>query len=627
MKKTTSKGFAGVAGGLVVLGILIVVNLLVAGVRVRKDLTAERLYTLSAGTVEMLRGLERPVALKFYYSKSSPNVPAPLKNYIQRTLDFLREVAARSDGKVALEVLDPRPDSDAEEWAQRYGLVPRSMGGLGLEPDLYLGLVAVSGTREAAIPFLDPTAEPQMEYLVARLVQEVSQTRRARVGILSTLPVLGEPSSPFLPPSRRTRDWLFAEELKKQYEVVPVEAEAEEIPAGLDVLMLVHPQGIGERTLYAVDQFVLRGGRLVAFVDPICMKAEEAQEGMGMAMPASDLNRLSQAWGVTVETAQVVADLAAATPVNLGNGRAERLPSWLTLQGAANLDREEITTASLESLMMPFAGVIRGTAAEGLMMKTLVRATANAVTLDAFQVRNPADLNTRGGQAAAEAALAVRLSGKFRTAFPDGPPAAEGQTNEAATASAPAGLKESEKESSVVLVADADLLANDVSAREINLFGQTLYQPFNDNLNFVLNLVEQMSGGPALIGLRSRGQYSHPFERVLAMERDAQDRWQAEEEKLQAKLQEAQQRLNELQRTKSEEQQLVLSAEQKAEVEKFRQERFETQRQLKEVRKNLRSSIERLGLTLKVINLAAVPLLVALLGIGFGLRRRNRAAA
>ena len=625
MKKTTTKLFTGLAGVLVVLGILIAVNALFAGLRLRRDLTAEKLYTLSPGTVTMLRNLERPVTLKFYYSKSNPNLPAPLKNYIQRTLDFLREAAARSGGRLALDVLDPRPDSDAEEWAQRYGLVPQATGGLGLQPDLYLGLVAVAGTREAAIPFLDPTAEPQLEYLVVRLVQDVTEARRPRLGLLSSLPLLGTPPSPLSP--ARSADWLIAGELKKQYELVPVAPDAAEIPADLDALLVVHPKNLGARTLYALDQYVLRGGRLLAYVDPLCISEKPDDNDLGgMPSLASDLNRLTGAWGVTVDPDRVVADLAAATPVNLGEGRAERLPAWLTLRAGPNLAKDEIATGSLESLMLPFAGVITGTPAEGLQLQTLVQASTNAVTINSYQARAAADIRTRSGTPAPGAALAVRLTGRFKTAFPGGPPPPEGQTNEVAAA-ATNGLQVGTQDGVVILVADADLLANENSVRGMNLFGQTLYQPFNDNLNFTLNLVEQLTGGPALVNLRSRGQYSRPFERVLAMEQAAQEQWQEQEEQLQQKLQEAQRRLNELQSAKSADQQLVLSAAQKAELEKFRQERFETQRQLKDVRKNLRSSIERLGLALKVLNLAAVPLLVAGLGLVLGWRRRRRAAA
>ncbi len=626
MKKTTSKLFAGVAGALVLLGILIVVNLLFAGVRLRKDLTAERLYTLSPGTVNLMRGLERPVTLKFYYTKSNPDIPVPLKNYVQRTLDFLRELASRSGGKVILETWDPQPDSDAEEWAQRYGLTPQATGGLGVQPDFYLGLVAVSGTKEAAIPVLDPNAEPQLEYLVAQLVQEVTQSRRARIGIMSSLPVLAAESSPFAPAARGSQDWLFVSELKKQYDVVPVSLEAEEIPAGIDTLLLVHPKNLGARSLFAVDQFVLKGGHLVAYVDPLCIGDNQTDDMTGMPKPSSDINRLIHAWGMTVDPMRVVADLAAATPINIGEGRAERLPAWLTLRGKENLNPEEIATGSLESMMLPFPGAITGTPADGLTLKTLVTASSNAVTLNSYQARNPMEPGTRTGTPAPNAALAVRLTGHFVTAFPDGQPAPEGVTN-AVPPATNNWLKASVADGAVVLVADADVLANDYMARGLNFFGRTLYQPFNDNLNFTLNVTEQMSGNPALIGLRGRGKYEHPFERVLALEQAAQEQWQAQEEKLQQKLVEAQQRLTELQSAKSQDQQLVLSAEQKAELEKFRQQRFETQRQLKDVRKNLRHNIEVLGLKLKVLNLAAVPVLVAVFGIAFGWHRRKRAAA
>ena len=548
-----------------------------------------------------------------------------MKNYVQRTLDFLRELAARSGGKVVLEVLDPQPDSDAEEWAQRYGLTAQATGGLGLQPDLYLGLAAVSGAKEAAIPFLDPAAEPQLEYLVARLIQEVVRERRPRIGIMGSLPVLAEPASPFLPPARRAADWLFVAELKKQCAVEPVAMDAEEIPAGIDALLVVHPKDLGERTLYALDQYVLKGGRMMAFVDPLCLREEPDADAPPPASGGSDLNRLTRAWGLEMDASKVVADLAAATPISLGDGRAERLPGWLSLRAGKNLAREEIATGSLESLMMPFAGAFAGRPAEGLDMRTLVFASGDAALLDAQRMRYAAEAGVRGGTPAPGAALAVRLAGRFPTAFPDGPPRPAGATNE--TAAATNGLKTAERDGVVVLVADADLLANEYSARSLNLFGQVLHQPINDNLNFTLNLAEQLTGDPALVGLRSRGTFDHPFDRVLALEQVAQQRWQEEEEKLQQKLADAQRRLNELQSAKSAEQQLVLSAAQKAELEKFRLERFETQRQLKEVRKNLRRSIERLGLALKVLNMAAVPLLVAAFGIGFGWRRRTRSAA
>lgn len=626
MKMTTSKWFTGVMGALVVLGILIAVNLLFAGVRLRKDWTEEKQYTLSPGTVTMLQALTRPVTLKLYVSKNNPNLPMPLKNYMQRTVDFMRELASRSGGNVIVETWDPQPDSDAEEWAQRYGLMPQATGGIGAVPDLYLGLVAVAGTQEASIPFLDPSAEPQLEYLVVRLIHEVTRSSAAKIGVLSTLPVMG--ATAIYPPMPQPpgEDWLFASELKKQFAVQPIQPTVETIPDDLEALVLVHPHGLNDRTWFAIDQFLLRGGRLIAYVDPMCISTEKMAQDGNMPPPSSDLNQLSSAWGITMDPQKIVADMAAATPINLGDGRAERLPAWLTLRGKEHLDRKEIVTAPLDNVMLPFAGALDGDPVEGLTLTVLAKASADAVLISAYQARNPAMMSTRGGEPAPDAPLAVRLSGTFPTAFPDGPPVAESETNEP-PATAENVLKVSAKESSVVIISDADLLANDFSARGINIFGQILYQPFNDNLNFTLNLLEQMTGNPALIGLRSRGRFDRPFERVLALERTAQERWQEQEELLQQKLMDAQRRINDLQALKEQDQQLVLSAAQKAEIERFRQERFEIQRQLKDVRKNLRRSIENLGLRLKILNMAAVPALVAVFGVVYGWRRRTRATA
>ena len=621
MNRTTMKVFSGVAGAGLVLAIAIAGNALLAGVRWRKDLTDEKLYSLSPGTVEMVRGLQRPVALKFYFSRSNAQVPIPLKNFAQRAVDFLREVEMRSGGLVSLEVLDPRPDTETEEWAQRYGLMPQALGGIGMPPELYLGLVAVSGTKEASIPLLAPALEPQMEYLVVRLVQEVTRERRPRLGLLSGLPVAGAPA--FRAAAGRP-DWLFVSELKAQGEVETLPADLPEVPENVDALVVVHPKGIGENALFAIDQYLLKGGRVLAFVDPVCLADEEAAEETGTPGGTSDLNRLTRAWGVEVDPRRVVADPAAATAINVGEGRAERLPAWLTLRGSAHVDREDITTEALETLMLPFAGRITGEPAEGLELRPLLRASDEAVTLDAFTVRYGLGLNTAEGEPAAGAWLAVRLTGRFPTAFPEGAP---GAGEDPAEGTAGSWRKEAEKDGVVVLVADADLLSDRFLAQTMRFFGQTVHQPINDNLSFVLNQSEQLTGDPALVGLRSRGRFDRPFERVLAMERTAQARWQEEEGKLQEKLMATQQRLNELQAAKSEDQQLVLSSAQRAEVERFRQERFETQRQLTEVRRNLRRDIERLGLGLKLLNMAGVPLLVAVFGIAYGWVRRRRAAA
>jgi ABC-type uncharacterized transport system involved in gliding motility auxiliary subunit len=390
--------------------------------------------------------------------------------------------------------------------------------------------------------------------------------------------------------------------------------------------MLIHPRDLSEETLYAVDQFLLQGGHLLVFIDPLCMSEEKEMDPMqGMPSLSSDINRLSSAWGIEMPAGQVVADVAAATQVTLGDGRTERLPAWLSLRAGRHIDEDEIITGMLERLMMPFAGTLEGKAIDTLTKEVLLAASDEAVTVNAFQAQHPAMLNTMTGKAAPDAPLGIRLRGTFKTAFPDGRPVSADDTN--APAATAAGLTESEKEGVVIIFSDVDMLANAYSVRGLNVFGQTLYRPINDNLNLALNTVEQLAGNEALIGLRSRGSFDRPFDRVLVMEKEAQLRWQEEEQKLQQKLQQTQQRINELQSAKSEDQQLILSPEQKAEIERFREERFETQRQLKNVRKKLRSDIERLGITLKVINIAAVPILVALFGMVLWWHRHKKAMA
>ena len=621
MNRTTKKAFSGVVGALLALAIVVAGNALLAKVRLRADLTEEKLYTLANGTVEAFKALDRPVTLKFYFSRSNPDMPVPLKNFAQRTEDFLKEIESRSGGKIALEVLDPRPDTEIEEWAQRYGLMPQSLGGIGMRPDLYIGLVAISGTKEAAIPLLAPALEPQLEYLVARLVQETTRERKPRLALLSGFPAAGRPSFGM---GAGTPDWLFVSELKAQYDVEPLDNASEAIPEGTDMLVVVHPKELGDKTLFAIDQYLLKGGRMLAFVDPLCVSDEDFGSGFGGAPVSSDLNRLTKAWGIQLDASKVVADPAAATPINVGAGQAEIVAAWLTLRGDTHMEKSELSTAQLDNMMMPFAGSFAGKPAEGLQMATLVRASPDAAQLDAFMVQHSPGQGAKDGSSDPEASLAVRITGRFPSAFPDGLPG--GEPSEVDAASDEGYLKAAEAEGAVVLVGDADMLADRFLAQTLRFFGQTVHQPLNDNLNFVLNLVEQLSGNAALVDLRSRGRFDRPFKRVLGMEQAAQGRWQEEERKLQEKLAETQRRIGELQSAKSEDQQLVLSSAQRAEIERFRQERFETQRQLTEVRRNLRRDIERLGLGLKVLNMAAIPMLVAIFGIAYGLMRRNRAA-
>ena len=619
--------FSHTAGVFIVLGILIAVNVLFGSLRLRADLTEDRIYTLSDGTRGLVRDLERTVVLKYYFSAGNPDLPVPIKQFGQRVNDLLREYASASRGRIRIERYDPQPDSDEEEWAQRYGLQGQSLDPLGFGPPVYMGLVAVAGAREAAIPFVSPGEEPRLEYAITRLISEVVQERKPKLGVMSPLPVLGQPRGPMM---QEPQGWLFIEELKRQYEVQLLTPPFNAVPDDIDLVVAIHPKDLPDATLFALDQFILRGGRLLAFVDPLCLTEQQRmdQPMQPWAMPsfASDLNRLMQNWGVELAAGRVVADPAAASQVGFGPGGAEMMPTWLSLRGGAGIDKEQIVTSGLDALMFPFPGAFTGEAVEGLTQTVLVRASEDASLLPASLATQPGPEKMRSAMPEPGASLALRLQGRFPTAFPDGAPRAAPEEGEEDPAPPADFLREAEAEGVVVLVADVDIIFDEYAVRRGNFMGQIVYQPINNNLDFAINLVEELAGSDALIGLRSRGRVDRPFHRVLALAARAQARGQQEELRLQSRLQELQIRLSELQTGKQEDQQFILSPEQQHEIERFSQERFETQRQLREVRKNLRRDINRLGALLKSINLLAMPIAVATFGLGYWWKRRQRGA-
>jgi ABC-type uncharacterized transport system involved in gliding motility auxiliary subunit len=602
MKKMT-----GLAGIFLLLGILIALNVVLRPIRARVDVTEDKLYTLSDGTKQLLNELDRDVTLKFYFSKSNDRLPVPMKNFAARVRDLLKEYESRSHGYLEVEEFDPKPDSDEEEWAQRYGLQSQSLDMFGMGGGLYFGIVAVSGNRETAIPLLAQSAEPRLEYLLTRMISEVSSEKTSKVGLMSALPVNGAAAmNPYtMQQGGGARKWAVVSEIERQYDVESIDMTATNIPPDIDTLMVIHPADISEDTLYAIDQFVLRGGHLLAFTDPMSLAAQESanpqQMQMGMPPPqdASDLNQLTSAWGIEMETGQLAADESAASLLSAGNGQAQRNAAWLSLR-APNINREDVATGSLNDLMLPFAGAFEGSVTNGLEMTELLFTADDGFTASTMAARSgrieiPADQK--------RIPLAVRISGTFKTAFPD----------------KEAGLKESEKPGVVVLVADVDMLADRFATQSMNLLGQTIVQPLNDNLAFAVNMVEQLSGSESLIGLRSRNAFERPFDRVNELEKEAAFKWQAEEDRLNTQLQATQSKLAQLQQASDDGQQQFLNPEQEAEIKKFREEVFQTQQSLKEVRKSLRRNIEMLGVRLKAMNIVAIPILVALFGLGRGL--------
>ncbi len=616
----------------VVAVIVAAVNILLGGAVWRVDLTQDRIYTLSDGTKDVLKGLDGPVTLKLFFNGSDPQVPPALRLFARSVEDLVREYEIGGKGNIVVEKHDPQPDSDAADWARRYGVETQPVGMFG--PDVALGLVAVKGGAEAVIPFLNPDEGERLEYDVTKLITRVANPKKPVLGLLSSLPVMGgAPQMPFGPQQPPQRGWYAFTDLEKDYEVRQLPETLDSVDKDIDVIIAVHPKNLTDDALFALDQFVLRGGRLLAFLDPMCLADQQAQNPM-MGMPnmggGSTLGRLLPAWGVSYEPERVLADLEAVTQTRGRDNRVVENPTWLSLR-PDNMNAEDRLTAKIESILLPGSGTFKVEAPAGVKSVLLMQSSEASGLVDAMTAKfGPEGLRRDFKSGMRREALAVRLDGKFKTAFPGGKPGAAADTNTTAAAgstnapAATASLKEGNGEGRVILVGDVDMLFDPFCLREVRMYGQTAYAPWNDNLTFFYSVIEDISGSAKLSQIRSRGRMDRPFDVVVDLLRDAQEKYMQQENELQAKLEQTQQRINELQAEKGKGQELVLSPEQKAEIERFRKQELETQQELKKVRKSLRADIEKLGALVKAINILGVPLLVGIAGIGFGLWRRNR---
>jgi ABC-type uncharacterized transport system involved in gliding motility auxiliary subunit len=605
------------AGGLgLVLVILVLVNLLFGQFRARWDMTEEKLYSLSDGTRNILGDLERDVTLKVFRTPENPRIPIRIKTYARRAIDFLREYEIAGKGRVTVEVIDAEPDSEAEEWAVTYGVHGADLPG---GDRFYFGLVALAADQEETIPMLDPAREAQLEYDVTRIVWRVQSPEQATVGIVSGLPVFGGPSPNPMMRQQGSPPWLFVEELRKTYEVVEISADADEIPAEVDVLFAIHPTGLSEGLVYAIDQFALRGGNIMAFVDPSPVTA--GQQGMGGPGGSDGLDRLLPVWGVEWTSDQVLVDLGNATRLRGQDGQIEENPLWIGVS-ADGFSEDAILTAQLQSLLLPMAGTLAKAPDSPHEYEALVRSSANSMRTNAMLARFAGDTLRRDFAPTPDRYdLAVRVRGTFETAFPDGRP--EAPDPEDGTES-PEHLSTGAAPATVIVVADADMLFDNFYVQRQNFLGMEISRMFNDNLNFLLNGGELLAGNDALIGIRSRGRFERPFTRVQDLERRAQERWLAREQELMRRVEETNRKLEQLERGKDGTQEFILSAEQEAEIQRFQQEKTRINRELKEVRRNLRAEIESLGATLKFINIFGMVLVVAAAGLAFGLYQRRR---
>jgi gliding motility-associatede transport system auxiliary component len=617
MKKYGSLVYSAV--GLAALFLILVAFNYLAGIApLRADMTQGKLYTLSNGSKQLLQGLKAPVKIKLYVSRGD-TVPVQLRAFGKRVEDVVNELKAAAGTNLVVEIYHPTPDSEEEDAAQLDGIEAQQ---LPSGDSFYLGAAVSRLDRKETIPVISPQREPLLEYDLVRAIARVSTSKQPEIGVMSALPVLGEAYNPM---TRGPSDpWVLANELKREFNVKQVDMSATRIPADLNVLLLIHPRDITPQTEYALDQFVLRGGKLIAFVDPFAYFDQlPGMPGMPPQGTSSSLPALFKAWGVEMNTGKVLSDIVYAS----GSG-TRYTPTVLSLNSTA-FNPRDVVTSQLETLLYVFGGAFEVKPADGLSVTDLVSSSPNSMLVDDSVATASGDAATKDFKPSGKSwPLAVRLDGRFKTAFPDGPPAAPGD-KDAKKPVLPPQLKEAARDNSVILVADTDMLADPAAVDVQDVFGRKVVVPSNGNLAFALGMVEQFAGGDDLISLRSRAAAFRPLTVVRELEANAQRQYFGKISELEQEIKSTTDKLQELQKAQSGSaaSAQILTAEQQAELDRFRKRVAQTKLELKEVRKNLRHDAESLVFWTKVVNIALMPLLVALFGIGVALVRRRRAAA
>jgi len=607
-----------------VLALVVALNFLAGLFKQRIDLTAEKAFTLSQGTREILGKLDTPVQIRLYASLANPDMPVILKNYARQVEDLLSEYQQASKGLVTVQKLDPEPDSEAEDSARLDGIDGEQLPN---GDRIFLGLSVAMLDQKQSIPFLAPNRERLLEYEVTRAISRVATPKKPVVGIMTPLPVSGM-GSPMMMAPQSSRPWIVYNELKGDYDVRNIPMTSTEIPQDLAVLVVIHPQNISEQAQFAIDQFLLKGGKMVAFLDPASPLQSPNPMMTPGTMPGSTLDKLLPAWGLNFDTGKVVADMTY-----LAETRDGRQPAYLVLSENA-LSSEDVVTADAGNMVLILGGAFTGQPAEGLKKTVLAKSSKESELIDPMMAQMGGEAIVRSFKPSGiEYDLAIRLTGKFKTAFPNGKPepaAAQPQPsptpaeNKDATA-----LKEATAEASVILFGDSDFMQDAIAVQEFpGPFGQRLVMPANGNLGVVQAAIENLTGDTSLISIRSRASRDRPFTVVRELQAKAESKFRDKIAQLEQGLAETEQRLNELQsRKEGASQQFILSPEQQKELENFRKKEAEARKELKLVRRNLRTEIDALETRLKWINIAAVPAIVAIFGIGLALHRKKRSAA
>ena len=598
---------------------------------VQLDLTQGRLYTLSPGTKQILSGLKEPVTLRLFYSRDLGSTVPTYGAYAAHVREMLRDYAALSDGKVKLEFYDPEPFSETEDRAVGYGLqgVPLDQGGT----EIYFGLAGTNlEDDERTIPFFQADRERFLEYDLTKLVYELSNPTRPVVGVMSSLPLDGDPQTLMMTQGRGPGGQPFASAtlLRQTNTVKTVPLDAQVIDPDIQVLLVAEAQHLSPATLYAIDQFVMRGGKLMAMVDPWSetMAAQPSRTGMPPEDTHSDLKPLFDAWGIQFDPTKVVGDLTGAWRVRTGGDdrvQAVSYVAWFNIRDGLNHD--DPATADLKDVTVASSGFIAKDPKAAIEFTPLLTSSDQSGLLSVDQVKMPEPAKVLAGfkPEGGPRVIAARVRGVLKSAFTEPPPLSDGQKR---PDNFPAHIAQTASPANLVVVADSDILADRFWVRVADFFGQETATPFADNGPFVANLIGTLTGSDALIGLRSRGDTNRPFTLVASMQGEAEAQFRKTQQALQQHLDEVEKQIRSLQSGGGDNAKTdaVITPEQRAAIDTARQDILQTRQKLRAVQLDLNRDISRLETEMRVFTIVLVPALLTVLAIVMGVVQRRRRA-
>lgn len=625
VRKTFGAG-ALLALAVLFIGLTIIISFVLRGARF--DFTENRLYTIAPGTQNIVSSIKEPINLYFFFSQEATSQSPPLRAYAQRVRELLEEMARRSKGKIKLSVVDPAPFSEDEDRAAEFGLTAAPAGPYG--ESVYFGLAGTNSTdgRET-IPLFAEEKEQFLEYDIASLVHRLSNPKKPTVGVISTLPV---DASFDQSTGRMVEGWASIAQLHELVQLRTLAPDVAKIDADVDLLLLIHPKELQPKTLYAIDQFVMRGGKLIAFVDPQSENDPAAQQGgpMSMMPRSSSLGPLLDAWGVAYDSGKVLGDRGLGLTVQMRQDQQPAQHIGIIGLNHDSMSPKDVVTSALNSINVMTAGTLKKKDGATIEFEPLLQSSTDSELLPVMRfafLPDSQSLLEDFKPSGERYTIAARVHGKLKSAYPKGAPAAEGDAAKPQEQKPDEHKTESAGDADLIVVADSDMLADLLWVRTQNVFGQRMMTAVANNGDFLANAVDNLAGSSDLISIRGRQSFFRPFTKVDELRRHAGEQLSAKEKELDTELKDTEKRLTELEAGRKSAGSLVLTPEQQAELTRFQQERLRIRKELRDVKRSLDVEIKELGTWLKILNIALVPALLAIGAILLAVTRRRRLRA